>query len=78
MSALQDLESPMIELGTTVKALKHMAMVMDNGQAGRNVHNLLFFLAYHLEHIHEDLYARFEAVSDAYRGQPKDGPALVN
>ena len=78
MSTLTDLEIPMIELGTTVKALKHMAMSMAEGQDGRNVHNLLFFLAYHLEHIHEDLYERFEAVTDADRNGPKNGPTLVS
>ena len=70
--AIQDMEVPLLEVGTTARGLKHLALCV--GQQETGIQAVLFFLAHHLELLHEHLYEKYEALLKASK---EDGPKLV-
>ena len=64
MSALHDMENPMNDLDTMVRALWRLRDAMDGGH-GTELSEVLTFLAKHLEAIYDDLHEHYDALWQA-------------
>ena len=70
MSALCDMQEPLLRLDTTEKALTSLAMSMGSGAEKDGAQIVLFMLADHLRYVHEHLYSSWEAAVKERRNKP--------
>ncbi len=73
--AMQGMEAPMMEVGTTAKALTHLALSTSDQETG--VEAILFFLGDHLRRLHDDLYKNYKAMLEVSKESKENGPKLV-
>ena len=76
------MEDPIIDLGSTVNALRALQDAIPNG-SGENVRAVIIFIANNLEPIYDDLYEKYgdllKVRDEEPEGEgPKEGPALVD
>ena len=72
---MDEMEYPMIELGTAVEALRTLAHEISEHRIGpenqSDLYDVLIFVSNHLGYIHKGLYEKYEAAQTARRNRPK-------
>ena len=71
MSALMDMEDPMIDLQTTYEALGAFSNAWIESDDGRGIGMILLMVSNHLRRIHEDSRTKWETLRQELRDAPK-------
>ena len=72
MSALQDMETPLLKLRTTVHGLTVMAMAMNKGTDLEGPEKAMWLIIYQLSYLSADLDATWEAAWKEQHGEPSN------